>query len=84
MSQLFDELYAGKRGFTVEQIRDTFIKLAACRSAVKEGDLLSKDEALTLMRDLMSTRIPFACPHGRPTMIHLSVNLLEKQFSRTG
>jgi DNA mismatch repair protein MutL len=82
VSGLFDELYAGKRGFTVEQIRDTFIKLAACRSAVKEGDALSKDEALALMRDVLGTRIPFACPHGRPTMVVYSREYFDRQFKR--
>jgi DNA mismatch repair protein MutL len=82
LSQLFDEFYAGKLAFTVEQIRDSFVKLAACRSAVKEGDSLSPDEAMALAHDLIQTQIPFVCPHGRPTMVVYGREYFDKQFRR--
>jgi DNA mismatch repair protein MutL len=82
LSKLLDELYAGKLLFSAEQIRDSFVQLAACRSAVKEGDPLSPDEAVSLMRDVLATRIPFVCPHGRPTMVMYSRDYFDKQFGR--
>jgi len=54
------------------------------RSAVKGGQTLSQAEQQTLLRDLEACSNPRTCPHGRPTMIHLSVDLLEKQFGRKG
>ncbi|KPL76106.1 hypothetical protein ADN00_12255 [Ornatilinea apprima] len=54
------------------------------RSAVKGGQTLSTAEQQTLLRDLEACANPRTCPHGRPTMIHLSVDLLEKQFGRKG
>lgn len=54
------------------------------RSAVKGGQTLSTAEQQTLLRDLEACVNPRTCPHGRPTMIHLSVDLLEKQFGRKG
>jgi len=54
------------------------------RAAVKAGQVLSQAEQLELVRRLESCRSPRTCPHGRPTMIHLSVELLEKQFGRKG
>ncbi len=54
------------------------------RAAVKAGQVLSKPEQEALLRDLEDCQSPRTCPHGRPTMIHLSVSLLEKQFGRKG
>jgi DNA mismatch repair protein MutL len=51
---------------------------------VKAGQALTAEEQKTLLRDLESCRSPRTCPHGRPTMIHLSVDLLERQFGRRG
>ncbi len=54
------------------------------RAAVKAGQTLSPDEQRALLSDLEGCVSPRTCPHGRPTMIHLSVDLLERQFGRKG
>lgn len=54
------------------------------RSAVKGGQVLSTEEQKALVRDLEACQSPRTCPHGRPTMIHLSVDVLERQFGRRG
>jgi DNA mismatch repair protein MutL len=54
----------------------------ACRSAIKAGQQLSTDEMVELVRQLEATSSPQTCAHGRPTMIHLSVGQLERQFGR--
>ncbi|HEX7568564.1 MAG TPA: DNA mismatch repair endonuclease MutL [Anaerolineaceae bacterium] len=54
------------------------------RVAVKGGQTLSVEEQRTLLHDLETCKSPRTCPHGRPTMIHLSVDLLERQFGRRG
>ncbi len=62
-------------------------KLAArvCkRMAVKAGQALSNEEQRALLIDLEACESPRTCPHGRPTMIHLSVDMLERQFGRRG
>ncbi len=62
-------------------------KLAArvCkRLAVKGGQTLTTEEQRALLNDLEACNSPRTCPHGRPTMIHLSVDTLEKQFGRKG
>lgn len=62
-------------------------KLAArvCkRMAVRAGMSLSTDEQRALLSDLEACDSPRTCPHGRPTMIHLSVDALERQFGRRG
>jgi DNA mismatch repair protein MutL len=54
----------------------------ACKEAVKATTKLEPEEALALWRDLRRCRQPFFCPHGRPTILELSVSQLEKHFGR--
>jgi DNA mismatch repair protein MutL len=54
------------------------------RAAIRAGQILSLAEQERLLRDLEACRSPRTCPHGRPTMIHISVDALEKQFGRRG
>lgn len=54
------------------------------RAAIKAGQALSPDEQKALLSDLEACQSPRTCPHGRPTMIHLSMDLLERQFGRRG
>lgn len=54
------------------------------RLAVKGGQVLTSEEQRSLLNDLENCQSPRTCPHGRPTMIHLTVDMLEKQFGRRG
>ncbi len=54
------------------------------RAAVKAGQVLTPAEQMELVRQLERCVSPRTCPHGRPTMIHLSVDAVEKQFGRKG
>lgn len=54
------------------------------RLAVKAGQALTSEEQRSLLNDLEACHSPRTCPHGRPTMIHLSVDALERQFGRRG
>jgi len=54
------------------------------RVAVKGGQTLSSSEQEDLVSRLEACDSPRTCPHGRPTMVHLSVDLLERQFGRRG
>jgi len=55
----------------------------ACHSAVRAGQTLTDDEMRRLVRDLEQVGTPHTCPHGRPTMTHLSLAQLARQFART-
>jgi DNA mismatch repair protein MutL len=66
------------------EIEARIIARVCKRVAVKAGKVLSVEEQKALLRDLESCASPRTCPHGRPTMIHLSVDLLERQFGRRG
>jgi DNA mismatch repair protein MutL len=66
------------------EIEAKIIARVCKRAAVKAGQALSTEEQQALLRDLETCRSPRTCPHGRPTMIHLPVDLLERQFGRKG
>lgn len=54
------------------------------RMAIKAGQIISPEEQKNLLLNLETCQVPRTCPHGRPTMIHLSAMMLERQFGRTG
>lgn len=76
----FEEDESGLDGYVEERLIARICK----KAAVKAGQPLTKEEQERLLKDLESCQSPRTCPHGRPTMIHLSVNLLERQFGRKG
>lgn len=64
--------------------REKMITRICKRLAIKGGQVLSGQEQEQLIRDLENCVNPRTCPHGRPTMIHISVGVLERQFGRRG
>jgi len=52
------------------------------RAAVKAGQTLGPEEQTALIRALEQCSSPRTCPHGRPTMIHLPMDLLARRFGR--
>lgn len=57
-------------------------KSLSCHAAVRAGKTLSLDEMRELVRRLEASQVPHTCPHGRPTMIHMSTMSLEREFHR--
>ena len=54
----------------------------ACHAAIRAGKTMAHDEMTELTRQLERCDQPHTCPHGRPTMIHLSTSQLEREFGR--
>ena len=65
-----------------QELEDKFLATVACKAAVKAHMALSKEEVDSLMDQLLRLPNPFTCPHGRPTVIKMSKNDIEKKFSR--
>lgn len=70
--------------FIDRKIEAQIIAKICKKAAVKGGQILSRFEQEELLRNLEACQSPRTCPHGRPTMIYLSVGTLEKQFGRHG
>jgi len=79
LRELLDSLSEGDKGNWAEEVTISM----ACHSAVRAGQTLSDAEMQELVRQLEHSETPHTCPHGRPTMIHLSSEQLKKQFGRT-
>jgi len=62
---------------------EAMMKSMACHSVVRSGQLLSDEEMRNLIRQMEQAEQPFTCPHGRPTLINLTVSQLEKEFGRS-
>jgi DNA mismatch repair protein MutL len=54
----------------------------ACHSAIRAGKIMNVAEMNELIRQLERVAVPNTCPHGRPTMIHLDLQQMEKEFRR--
>jgi DNA mismatch repair protein MutL len=64
--------------------RDNLAKTYGCKHAIKAGDYLTEGEMLNLIDKLFSVKMPYVCPHGRPTIVKISMDELDKMFARTG
>ncbi|MDD4568830.1 MAG: DNA mismatch repair endonuclease MutL [Tepidanaerobacteraceae bacterium] len=62
--------------------KERFIISMSCHTAIKAGDVLSFLEIQELLRKLQDTEGPYTCPHGRPTIIAMTLSELEKKFKR--
>ncbi len=70
---------------TERRVTDPFSRAAAtvaCHSSVRAGTALAMDEMRRLVEDLERTASPRTCPHGRPTLIHVGTEAIERQFGR--
>jgi DNA mismatch repair protein MutL len=57
-------------------------KALACKAAIKAGQTLSPEEMNSLVDRLFATSVPFFCPHGRPTVVRMSMEELGRRFGR--
>jgi DNA mismatch repair protein MutL len=69
---------------TVEQLRDKVAFMRSCRGSVKANQRLSLSEMRRLLLDMRTVPNPWACVHGRPTILRLTQNHIDKHFGRHG
>ena len=67
---------------SAQQLQLHQIATAACKAAVKAHDRLTLEECDALIRELAECELPFSCPHGRPTVLNISLNEIERRFGR--
>jgi DNA mismatch repair protein MutL len=82
LEEILSELGDALKAKSVDEREDAIAKTLACRSAVKAGDKLSAAEMNGIVNELKTTSNPSTCPHGRPTMIRMSLADLERSFKR--
>jgi len=71
-----------EREARVEEREDSLKRIICKQAAIKAGQVLSMQEMEQLVRQLERTSSPRTCPHGRPTMVHMSASQLAREFGR--
>ncbi len=84
MAELLPEIIEKLDSSRINSIKEEIITRLACRSAVMAGEVLTNVEIESILKDLAKTKLPFTCPHGRPTMIKVNSEELERKFRRKG
>jgi DNA mismatch repair protein MutL len=82
MRKVIDDLKSAGNSASPMRLGEEMIAKSVCRHAVKANDPLRYPEVEKLIRDLLDCELPYCCPHGRPTMIQISLAELEKKFGR--
>ena len=67
----------------VKDVRDNLAKSFACKAAIKAGDRLNLTEMVVLIEHLFLSKMPYVCPHGRPVIVRIPLEELDKRFGRT-
>jgi len=86
-SDLLQELSESSHQFEWPLVRsdrmDETLMTLSCHTSVRANHILGKEDLIRIIRSLLDTEFPFSCPHGRPTILSLPQDLLEKWFQRT-
>ncbi len=82
LAEIVRELEEGGAGRARGKLNEDSIIQASCKAAVKSRDALTLNEIEQLVIDLAATRMPYTCPHGRPTLIYMSYHELNRKFGR--
>ncbi len=81
LREVLDEILEEKMNGTPAAILYKIASMS-CKAAVKGNQVLSLHEAQALIDELLALDNPYHCPHGRPTMIILTKQDMEKKFKR--
>jgi len=82
MSEIAENLIS--KGLAVSDRIDDIFHSIACKSAIKAGNITSKEEQLSLAIKVLTSKSLMYCPHGRPIAFSLTKAQIEKQFGRLG
>jgi len=66
----------------LNKVRERIATFLSCRSSVMAGDRLNEDQMKGLIERMRQARLPFTCPHGRPTLISIPLSDLYRKFER--
>ena len=79
LREMIDDFKESKEPDIRERIAATF----SCKSAIKAGDKLKTGEIIALIDNLFATKNPYFCPHGRPIIVTVPMEELDRRFLRT-
>ena len=81
IKEIIDEFISTRKKYS--SYKEALAASFACKAAVKAGDQMTKEEMAMLVNRLFATDHPYYCPHGRPIIMQLSLEELDKRFERS-
>jgi len=85
--ETFDNLLKDLKNFGAAQAQTAAFKLVcktvACHSAIRAGDPLSLEQMREIVANWARTRNPYTCPHGRPILLKMNKDEINRRFLRT-
>ncbi len=82
LREIVQELSSWEKNANLRRSFDPLLRLLACHSAIQASQTIQSDQAKTLLTELQKCKSPSNCPHGRPTLVKITVPELEKMFGR--
>jgi len=82
LRELLAEVLEWRRPEGLERLRHRLLSTAACHAAVTANHPLDAPRMRAIVGDLLGTAMPMTCPHGRPVLLRLSLDQIEKEFHR--
>jgi DNA mismatch repair protein MutL len=82
LQDVVDEYKKDEHAETMDA-RDVVAKSFACKAAIKAGDRLNAVEMVSLIDQLFAMQMPYVCPHGRPVLMKITLEELDRRFGRT-
>jgi DNA mismatch repair protein MutL len=83
-SDLFARLIAGViAGESEIDLFDNYAAIKACKASIKRNDYVAGETLSEILRQLAECEDPSRCPHGRPTMMRISISDLDAMFQRS-
>ena len=81
---ILDQLTDTEEAANMQQTLDDVLKVMACHAAIRAHHHLQDAQITALLQQMDDLDLPYSCPHGRPTVLKISLADLEKKFGRTG
>lgn len=81
MFELADNPAILKQNF--EKLKHDILATIACHTSVRSGKKLDRSEMIGIFNELLKCQNPYSCPHGRPAIWKLTLDLIDKNFERT-
>jgi DNA mismatch repair protein MutL len=82
LRELLGEILEWRQAEGMERLRHRLLATAACHAAVTANHPLDPVRMRAILGDLLGTAMPMTCPHGRPVLLRLTLDQIEKEFHR--
>jgi DNA mismatch repair protein MutL len=82
LRQMVEALLEERDAKLLSEPQRRFAAAFACGAAIKQGQALKQEEMNSLLNALFAAENPYTCPHGRPTLIRMSLEEIGRRFLR--